>query len=75
MHDAVSLEALGVPTATVVTSEFVEEANTQASALGMPTIQPAVIDHPLSTLRDSEIEARAEQALPLVRAIWVGERA
>ncbi len=72
MHDAVSLEALGVPTAVVVTSEFVEEAHTQSRALGMPEIQPAVIDHPLSTLPDSEIEARAEQALPLVRAVWLG---
>ena len=73
MHDAVSLEALGVPTAAVVTTEFVEEAHTQARALGMPDIRPAVIHQPLSTLPDSEIEARAEQALPLIRAVWVGD--
>ncbi len=72
MHDTVGLETLGIPTAAVITSEFVEEARTQTHALGMPEIEPAVIDHPLSTLPDSEIEARARQALPLVRAIWLG---
>ena len=71
MHDAVSLELGGLPTAAVVTDEFVEEAAAQAQALGMTDLRPAIIDHPLSTLSDDEIRSRAHQALPLVKGIWM----
>ena len=74
MHDAVALEQRGVPTAVVVTSDFVLEARTQLDALGMTDLEPVVIDHPLSTLSDEEIEVRAEQALDQVRAIWLGQK-
>ena len=72
MHDAVSLEARGVPTAAVVTTEFRTEAYTQVEALGMRGLEPAIIDHPLSTLTDDEISARAHQAVDRIRAIWLG---
>lgn len=72
MHDAVSLETRGVPTAAVVTTEFRTEAYTQVEALGMPGLDPAIIDHPLSTLSDDEISVRAHQAVERVQAIWLG---
>jgi hypothetical protein len=72
MHDGVSLEALGRPTAVIVTSEFLHEALTQCRALGMPDLAPVVIDHPLSTLTDEEIDRRADQALPQCMARWLG---
>ena len=72
MHDAVALEQRGVPTAVVVTSDFVVEARTQIDALGMANLQPAVIDHPLSTLSEEDIESRADQAYEQVKAIWRG---
>jgi hypothetical protein len=56
----------------VVTTEFVHEANMQRDALGMPDLAPAVIDHPLSTLSDAEIGARAEQAAEQAVTIWLG---
>ena len=75
MHDTVALEALGVPTAAIVTAEFVRESHAQAGALGMPQLSIAVIDHPLSTLSIEQIAARARQALPQVTAIWRGAAA
>jgi hypothetical protein len=65
---------LGRPTAVVVTTEFVHEANMQRDALGMPDLAPVVIDHPLSTLSDAEIDQRAEQAAAQCVAIWLGQR-
>ena len=66
---------LGRPTAVVVTTEFLHEANMQCDALGMPDLAPVVIDHPLSTLSDAEIAQRAEQtAMESVR-IWLGRSA
>jgi hypothetical protein len=56
----------------VVTTEFLHEANMQRDALGMPDLVPVVIDHPLSTLSDAEIAARAEQAAAQCAAIWLG---
>ena len=35
----------------------------QCQALGMADLAPVVVDHPLSTLTDAEIDQRAEQAL------------
>ena len=57
----------------VVTTEFVREANMQRDALGMPDLAPVVIDHPLSTLSDTEIGARATQAAAQAVVIWLGQ--
>jgi hypothetical protein len=44
----------------------------QRAALGMPGLEPVVIDHPLSTLTDAEIDRRAEQAAGQCLARWLG---
>ena len=67
------LEALGRPTAVIVTSEFRHEAELQRDALGMPDLAPVVIEHPLSTLTDAEIEGRAAAALGQCIAVWRGD--
>lgn len=69
-----SLESLGVPTAVIVTTEFVREAKVQREALGMKGLVPVVIQHPLSSLSDDEIRARAASALPQVVAVWAGRQ-
>jgi hypothetical protein len=43
----------------------------QRDALGMCELLPVVIDHPLSTLTDDEIDKRAEQAATQAVAIWL----
>ncbi|HZK92413.1 MAG TPA: hypothetical protein VFC56_19915 [Stellaceae bacterium] len=55
----------------VVTTEFLHEANMQRDALGMPDLAPVVIDHPLSTLSDAEIGARAEQTAAQAVKVWL----
>ena len=55
----------------VVTTEFLHEAEVQRDALGMPDLAPVVIDHPLSTLSDAQIDQRAEQAAQQAAAWWV----
>jgi hypothetical protein len=44
----------------------------QCDALGMPDLAPVVIDHPLSTLTDDEIDRRAEQATAQCLEVWLG---
>jgi hypothetical protein len=72
MHDSVNLEAEGRPTAVIVTSEFVIEAKTQRDGLGMAGLATVVIDHPLSSLTEEEIDHRVEQALPQIERILLG---
>jgi hypothetical protein len=54
-----------------VTSEFLHEAEVQRAALGMPDLMPVVIDHPLSTISDAEIDTRAAQAAEQAAKIWL----
>jgi hypothetical protein len=69
MHDGMSLESLGIPTAVIITTDFVREAEVQRAALGMTALAPVVVQHPLSSLTEEEIGARAAQALPGVLAV------
>jgi len=72
MHDGFSLESLGVPTAVIVTTEFLHEARVQREALGMTGLVPVVIQHPLSSLSDEEIRGRAAQAVEQVIGVLRG---
>jgi hypothetical protein len=56
----------------IVTAEFLHEAEVQRDALGMRDLAPVVINHPLSTLTEAEIEARAEQAVGQCINLWLG---
>ena len=58
----------------VVTTEFLHEAEVQRDALGMHDLTPVVIEHPLSTLTEEEIDQRAHQAAAQCVAILL-ERA
>lgn len=64
---------MGRPAAVVVTTEFLHEAEVQRDALGMPDLVPVVIDHPLSTISESEIDARAVQAAEQATRRWVNK--
>jgi hypothetical protein len=71
MRDGISLESLGLPSAVIVTTEFVNESITQRAAFGMDDLEPVVVQHPLSSCTDEEIMVRAEQAVEQIRRILV----
>lgn len=73
MHDAVTLEGMGVPAAVICTAPFVAEGEAQAKALGLPEVRLVPVTHPLSTLAAGELAARAAEALPRILAAWRGE--
>jgi hypothetical protein len=60
--------------AVVVTTEFLHEAEMQREALGMPSLVPVVIDHPLSTISEAEIGARAAQAAEQAERRWTAAK-
>jgi hypothetical protein len=70
MHDAIRLEAAGIPAAVIVTTVFVHEASVQREALGMRELEPVIVTHPLSTLSNEELDRRAAEAVDRVLRAW-----
>jgi hypothetical protein len=71
IRDSVALEKLGIPSAAVVTTEFVRETELTRRALGMPDFAPVVIDHPVSSITQDEIDARVRQIEQQAEKIWM----
>lgn len=57
--DSSRLERAGVPTAAVITTVFVREAEYQADTSGMRGFRPIVVPHPTSHLPEDQINALA----------------
>ena len=68
MHDGVFFEDSGVPTATVISSEFVRAARAQADALGAPDYRTVVVPHPIQPLTREEVRVLADTAFDAVVA-------
>jgi len=65
VHDIVDLEARGVPGVVVASSEFVEAAEAQARALGLPA-RRVFVPHPIQDRTDEEMRDLADAALDQV---------
>ena len=69
MHDSVNLEAIGIPTVFVASSEFVTAAEAQSRALGADPAR-VFVAHPIQDRTDAEMQALADAALDeLLRAL------
>jgi len=71
IRDSVALEKLGIPSAAIITAEFVGETKLTRRALGMPDLEPVVIDHPVSSITQREVDARVQQIKERAQRIWV----
>ncbi len=72
MHDGITFEKLGIPTAVLCTEPFVPTARTMARIQGIPDYYFAVLPHPLGSLTPGELKDRARVALPQVIDILLG---
>ena len=68
MHDGVFFEDHGIPTATIISAEFVRAAGAQARALGAEDYRTVVVAHPIQPLTRDEVRALADAALEDVLA-------
>lgn len=62
----------GLPSAVIITDEFEREMHLTRIALGMPSLQPVVIDHQVSSITADEIAARVGQITRQAQAVWLG---
>ena len=72
MHDISDLEARGVIGVFVASTEFVQAAEAQATALGFEAAR-VFVPHPIQDRTDAEMTAYADQAYAeIVRAVTSG---
>ena len=62
MHDGVWFEDQGLPTATVISTEFARAARAQAGALGADSYKTIMVEHPIQPLTRDEVRALADKA-------------
>lgn len=72
LHDAVTLEARGIPAAVLCTTPFMNAAAAHARLLGRPDLAAVQVQHPLVSLSAAEIRGRAEQAYDTIVATLLG---
>jgi hypothetical protein len=71
--DAISFEKRGIPAAVVITEPFVPTAEAMARLAGMPGYPVAVVSHPIGSLNQVEIAARADAIVARIEALLLAE--
>ncbi len=74
VRDSIALEKLGIPSAVIITTEFVRETILTRQALGMRGLEPVVIDHPVSSITAEEVLARVAQIRVQAEHVWKGSQ-
>ena len=74
MHDIVDLEGRGVPSVFVASEVFVQAADAQARALGLPAAARVFAPHPIQDRTDDEMRALADAALAEILAALQARR-
>ena len=72
MHDGVFFEDHGVPTDTIISTEFARAATAQAEALGATGYRTVMVQHPIQPLTREEVRALADKAFDEVLARVTG---
>jgi hypothetical protein len=68
VHDGVFFEDRGIPTATIISTEFARAAVAQAEALGATGYRTVMVQHPIQPLTRDEVRALADKAFDEVLA-------
>jgi len=64
--DGVLFEKSGVPSAAIITDQFVGTANAMAATWGVPNYSFLVLPHPIANLTEQELDQRAREIAPEV---------
>ena len=71
VHDNFWFELQSIPSVFIASSEFVDAAETQSVALGMPDVRRVFVPHPIQDATDDEMRAKADAVVESVLACLV----
>jgi alkanesulfonate monooxygenase SsuD/methylene tetrahydromethanopterin reductase-like flavin-dependent oxidoreductase (luciferase family) len=60
VHDTTWFEVQGKPSVFIASSAFVDAAEKQAAALGLPEVRRIFVPHPIQDATDDEMRAKAD---------------
>jgi hypothetical protein len=60
MHDSIWFEIQGKPTVVIATDVFVDAAEVQSKALGLPEAPRIFVAHPIQDATDDQMRAKAD---------------
>jgi hypothetical protein len=66
VHDSVWFEIHGKPAVFLASSAFMDAAQTQAEALGLPEVRRVFVPHPIQDATDAEMQAKADAVVEAV---------
>ncbi len=60
MHDSVWFEINGRPAVFIASSAFIDAADVQSKAIGLPEVRRIFVPHPIQDANDEEMRAKAD---------------
>jgi hypothetical protein len=66
LHDGITLERQGLPTATIITSVFVNTAQAYTRLMGVPDFPYLVCPHPITNVGETGLDERVRLLAPQV---------
>ena len=69
MHDGLELETRGLPAAVLCTEPFQSTAAAICQVRGIPDYRFVLVEHPIGSLSEEELRARADAAIAGVTEI------
>lgn len=66
MHDTTWFEIQGKPAVFIASSEFIDAAEVQSAALGLPDVRRIFVPHPIQDATDDEMRKKADDIVDRV---------
>jgi hypothetical protein len=66
VHDTTWFEIQGKPAVFIASTEFVDAAEVQAAALGLPDVRRIFVPHPIQDATDEEMRSKADAIVDAV---------
>jgi hypothetical protein len=71
VHDTTWFEIQGKPAVFIASSEFIDAADVQSKALGLPDVRRIFVPHPIQDATDDEMRAKADAIIDQIVAALV----
>jgi hypothetical protein len=71
VHDTTWFEIQGIPAVFLASTEFIDAADVQARALGLPDVRRIFVPHPIQDATDEEMRAKADAVIDDIVAALV----